>query len=492
MKHENTGAAIEPARKTLFQPELLVLWGCLAYFAAKTFHFALRIRERVFPDEQSWVGLIGVFSRSLWLPSDSPESYPFGLVRHIPNLYFFLLGKILSLNVFAVNDLIFLRLINVLLGLLTVIFSWKLARRLGAELAVLLIFMVMLTNTVMFSFVSGAVNYDNLSTLFSVLSLYYLVCFFQTRLAWHFLVFTICIFAGMLTKNVFLPFALGLVLVFLFHERQAMVSFLRNSHGYLSQLSGKDYALVFLSFILLACNLNLYIGNKLKYDHLIPAMDQVLPIKDCLKHRLFARNYAENQFRADKLSLLEAQRIVLQIRDPGDRADAWNLLEKARGQKMQKKKERMGRIQYAATWLRLMFVRTYGIAAHLVMLKSDKYTALYYAVFGLASVLLVFRFQINQMQGVGKYLLFITWFYGVILMQFINYNNYLYSGVAELALTGRYLFPILVPLYLLAASALVREMPRWWQWGIGAAVSVLFISGEFPWFLSNVTADWYF
>jgi hypothetical protein len=92
------------------------------------------------------------------------------------------------------------------------------------------------------------------------------------------------------------------------------------------------------------------------------------------------------------------------------------------------------------------------------------------------------------MGGIG----FIFLFYTTILMQVVNYGNYRGTGFSGLALTGRYVFPVLVPLYLLTAHALLSKMPRWWQLTAGLAIAVLFISGEFPWFLRMAGHEWYF
>jgi hypothetical protein len=67
-------------------------------------------------------------------------------------------------------------------------------------------------------------------------------------------------------------------------------------------------------------------------------------------------------------------------------------------------------------------------------------------------------------------------------MQVVNYKNYIGSGFVGLGLTGRYIFPVLVPLYILVAYGLLERMLKWWQCGVSVMVSGIFIYGEFPWF----------
>lgn len=459
------------------------------YFACKTVYFAISIRDHVFPDEATWFGIVEIFSRQYFFPVDSPESHPLGLITHVPNLYFFLMGKILTINPFINSDLIFLRLVNVCLGLASVYVAWRLICLLALGSWARVLFFVMLTNTAMYTFIFGAVNYDNASNLFAVLSLYCLTTFFQRRRPYAFLFFWIFVLAGMLTKNVFLPYAFALVLVLVFHERKKIVdlSWLKT---FFSNRTPGTLFLGVVCLLLLVLNLSLYGGNKIKYGVLIPSMEMVLPVEDCLVNRLFARNYGANQFKAGQMTIVDAQRIALQVRDPGDRAFAWTMIDKAKQEKNENKQVRMGSLQYSVEWCKYIFTRTYGVAAHLVMEKNPKMLYPYYAVFCLGLVFLLLKIGIWRRE-IG-YLFFITFFYISILMQVVNYNNYLSSGFVGLALTGRYLFPVLVPLYLLVAYGLIEKMPKWWQWGVGVIVGGFFIYGEFPWFLQNVTPNWYF
>jgi len=460
------------------------------YFTVKAVYFAINIHSQVFPDEASWFGIINVFSRSNLPPTDSPESFPLGLITHIPNLYFFLMGKILSLNPLRSQDLVVMRLVNVAMGLTTVLFAWRLGRLLLPSVAGRLLFLVMLTNTLMFTFITGAVNYDNLSTLFAVLSLYYLVLFQRQRLVGSLLWFMVFLLAGTLTKNVFLPYATALAMVFLICERKVIFS-----TSWLRQLGGSSFSWfacgkILIILILFVLNLNLYVGNKIRYGHLIPSMEQVLPVENCLQNRLFARGYVVRQYKTGKLTMLDARRLALQIRDPGDRAMAMDLLQKAGQERAEAKPARLGRLAYSLEWAEFITARLYGVAAHLALYKSTGWLWGYYAFFILSFVLLVVRFLRNGLMNLGG-LLFVCLFYVYILMQVVNYNNYMGTGFVGIALTGRYLFPVIVPLYILIAHGLMSRMPHWWQWMVGVVGGSFFIWGGFPWFLQNVTPNWY-
>lgn len=470
--------------------EALIPALLIAYFGAKALFFALRIRERVFPDEVTWFGMAQVFSRSSLLPVDSPESYPLGLITHFPSLYFFLMGKALVCNVLPVDDLIFLRVVNVALGVLTVTFAWRLARILALSLVTSGLFLVMLTNTVMFTFTAGAVNYDNLATLSAVLALYYQQRFFQGRSAPHALLSFLFILAGMLTKNVMFPYGLALCLVALFHERRRLLGCWRTLPPWVAALGRREVCLLFLCLAGLVANLALYGGNMLRFGGLLPSMDMVLPVEACLQNRLFVRDYAVREFKAGRLSMLDAQRLALSIRDPGDRASSLNQLAEAVNEKKRGPQPRMGPWSYLKEWVEVIVSRTYSVAAHLSLFKYARDFYSYYAVFALAGALWAFRFRELKTPGMAG-LAFVSICYTLVLMR-MNYGNYLNTGLAGLALTGRYMFPVLVPVYLLTAQALFAKTPRWWQLMAGVTLGVLFVGGEFPWFLRQAGPEWYF
>ncbi len=470
--------------------ELAVFFGCFFYFAYKVFYFATHIRERVFPDEFSWFGIVGVFSRSHLFPSDSPESFPLGLVSHVPNLYFFIMGKVLSWNLLPVSDLVFLRLVNGALALATITIAWLLVCKLSNGTAVRLLFMVMLTNTMMFTFISGAVNYDNLANFLAVSSLYYLVRFAEEGRPRLFLFFCGVVLAGTLTKIVFIPYSVTLLIVCICHGRirKAIGACLAKRAAW----TIGDKFLVMLCLLLGGFNLYLYGGNFYHYGQLSPRMDQVLSVENSMKNRLFARDYIVRQYKTGKIDQPRAQQLALQIRDPGDRDFAWKMLNQVQLEKKDERPERLGRVKYTLEWARFIAARTYGVAAHFVISKGDSGLHPYYAVFLLAGFLSLFRFRAWGLGPYGTSLLFICGFYLLILVHYVNYATYLNTGFVGLALTGRYLFPILVPMYFLVAYLLMDRKPKWWKNTVGVIVSAIFILGEFPWFLANADAKWFF
>jgi hypothetical protein len=473
--------------------ELTAVVAFLLYFAVKAFYFAFSIEENIFPDEISWLGISEVFSHSFLPPADSPESYRFGLITHVPILYFYLMGKIIHLNIFPISDLVFLRSINVCISTLTVWFGWKLIRLLVSETAVRLLFVVMITNTLMFTFISASVSYDNLTNCLAILALYYLFFFFQSRQTNSFLLFVLFTSMGMLTKTTFLPYAFILFVVFLFHERKNCGSLPSVTVSLFSPFRMKNYLLLVLCFFFITANVNLYLGNLFKYGKLNPGMDKVVGLEQAMQLRTFARTYIVNLFKEGKISYSEAQKMALKyIKHMGDRQGAFVLLEQAARDKVWGEKPRIDRFSYAFVWTDLMLGKFLGIMGHKSMEKRGVDLVPYFLVLIMAGVLLVRRIKASDLRGTGVYLFFIATAYTLMLMQLVNYKIYFNYGLIVFALQGRYIFPVIVPVYTLAAYYLTDSVSKRWQWVIFAIVTVIFVYGEFPWFLQNVSPDWFF
>ena len=122
----------------------------------------MNIGANISPDEITWLGRSLVFSKFLFLPTDSPATYEYGLVTHSPYLYTWLMGKFIHLNVFAVSDLVFLRCVNICISLASLWFGWKTITLLTDKNITRLLFMVLCTNTLMLTFLSSFISYDNL------------------------------------------------------------------------------------------------------------------------------------------------------------------------------------------------------------------------------------------------------------------------------------------------------------------------------------------
>ena len=150
------------------------------YFLGKMIFLALNIGTNISPDEITWIGLSHVFSKTFFLPTNTPESYQFGLITHVPYLYPWLMGKVLHLNFFNISDLVFLRLVNVCIGMSTLWLGWKSISLLTQSTITRVLFIVLCTNTLMLTFLNSFVSYDNLVNFLAAAALYFLIAFLKS------------------------------------------------------------------------------------------------------------------------------------------------------------------------------------------------------------------------------------------------------------------------------------------------------------------------
>ncbi len=481
----------ESKKKILY--ETIAAISLLLYFSVKLGYFATRIGENVAPDEFTWYGISRLFAGSWLVPPDSPDSYQYGVVARAPYFYFWVMGKALAANVFGVSDLIFLRFVNAAIGLTTVCAGYLLVRRLSVSIFIRLTFLALITNTLMFTFLSAAVNYDNLTNCLAVLALYQGVIFMQEREVTRLLVSLLCILLGCLTKFAFLPYAVFILVVLFYHERKKLLLLPRGLKGVFSPPRAAHLVLVFLSLLAFACNLELYGGNYVKYGRIDPDLERVAGLNAAMQYRIFARNYIVQQFKEGKITYAEAVRMTSLIKFEGDRAGALYLLEQAAVDKPIKNSYRLTRLEYLWPWLQLVSAKTFGIMGHQNMEKAGRELFPYYGILAVALAWFIFTFRPSDLNALALYLIFLTMAYTLVIILLVNYPTYIYSGVIVLALQGRYLFPVLVPAYILVATYAVGKWPRTWQQGIAAStVAAIFIVNEFPWFLANARPEWFF
>jgi hypothetical protein len=248
-----------------------------------------------------------------------------------------------------------------------------------------------------------------------------------------------------------------------------------------------------LCLFFLTLNIDLHGGNIINFNSLSAPPIEVVGLENAMQYRIFARGYVVGQFNKNILSLKEAGQMADKyIKHKGDRASALGLLRFAATEKKQKSISRMDRFHYTFPWIDLNMSRAFGIAGHRVMLKTGASLVPYMLIFLLGAALMIRQFRLNDMKGNAVILLVILIGYALVLMQYVNYKTYYSYGTIYLALTGRYLFPVLYSGYALLAYYLTNFKSTKFNMLVATIVTAVFIAGDFPWFLRHVTSGWYF
>jgi hypothetical protein len=461
------------------------------YYLARLLYFALTIAPGIPPDEPTHIGIIELYARAPLMIDDTPESYPLGLVTRVPFLYHLLLGKLTTLNLFGVSSTLFLRLINVALSMITIVVAYRLAQRIVDGWPTRVLFLVMATNTLMYTFISAVVSYDNLVNLFAVTSLAALIGFLRSGQPRGLAAWLVWTLLGSLTKLAFLPLALFLGLILLVERRGRIVTDVR---GLVSEVRGGKPAPVILAVVALVslfANLWLYGGNLLRFGKPVPECQQVLSVEACMENRIFARNWIVAQYRDGATSFDEAVHATGLIRHAGDRDHAIRLLRNELAYK-QSNADLLPVLDYMGLiWSRGMKPSIFGVQAHASMLKPPS-TLLPYNVILLAAFLLWIRGC--GWGGAGRtwvYLGCLALGYFIFLVGIFNYSGYLVSHAPFLGVQGRYVFPVLVPAYLVASRFLLAPFRRTIQVALLVVISTVFVYGDLPYFWRHAGDAWF-
>jgi hypothetical protein len=463
----------------------------LAYFGARLVFFALNISSFVPPDEVTHAGLCKIFSKVFLLPENSPATYEYGLVTNTAWLYYWIMGKLLHLNIFGLSDLVFLRLLNIPFAFATIWYTIRLLQLLTDNRLAQLLLIVVITNTPMFSLLSASVSYDNLANLLAAMAIYYEFAFFKNRSGGLLAVSLLCQMSGSLTKITFLPLILVLNVLLVLNEIRNLKTLPKEFRQQFRTISRRTWLTLLLLIIGAGLNLRLYAGNYLRYDTLNPAMSQVISPEIAMQHSLDARGIIFNQYREGKISYMEALILTGEIKHPGNKADTFYLLMNY--EKLKRNPQLwLTPLNYAKSWIQTMTTSIFGIRAHLGMFKPPLYLLPVYMIMVLALLGFIIRWRPRETDWNPLRLAAVAVSYAGLLIYEVNYEAYLNYGEPSLTVYGRYLFIVMAPIYVLLCHYLLCLFrSEYVRTALALATALLFISYDFPWFLMHATAEWY-
>ena len=439
-----------------FYKVILVLLFLL--FFLQSLFFALYVREGIFPDEAHHLKLSQLYSETLGKPSNSEESFHLGSIENIPYLYHWISGRILNIKKVilpSVDDLIVLRIFTVITGVINLYIAYEIVKSITKDKLQHILVIGMLSNTLMFSFISAGVGYDPLVILFSFLSILLTLKLLEKNSLTLLLLLVLILLAGILTKITFLPLALVVVIfvvVTIVKQRKKYFKEIKSTVKDKDELNYLIPLLIVISFFLFL-TLDLYLGNIIKYKNLTPSCTQAMKEEDCMRSIEFS-------------SYLEIH-------------------ENASSQE-----ERLKPYWYIPHWVYLMTDRVYGIFGHQSMLLSYGQFSRYFGIIALGIILFLTNCGVKN----SKYKFFISLilFYVFILMYRTNYQGYLSHGLLHAAVQGRYIFPVIAPIYIVVTQGLLSFKSKYVRAIIFGIVLSVFVYGNMPFFMKNFTEDWFF
>ncbi len=500
----DTTVQSDEAQAAVLRNETRAVVLLLAYFAARLIYIAATVDHSIPPDEVTHMGIVRLHAATWGLPADTADSYQFGLMTHTPRLYYYLMGRCLNLNAFGVDDVLYLRLCHIPLGLLCVWFGYLWMRMITESSLVRVVFVAIVTNTLMFSFVSASVSYDNLTNCLAAASLFLCFRFMEVRDVKTFAAFVLALSLGGLTKATFLPMATVLFLLVVVNEWRAFIRLLRRQGTTIASTDKPSAAtgawnwgtvlLCSAAAVFALLNVRLYGTNLVRYRAIVPSMVQVLPLEICLQNRIFARNYVVSQYQEGKLTFEEAREMIEQnLQHVPNRAGIHGYLVFTR-RYLTGKESVMSFGRYVPHWFISMTRSIYGVDGHRRLFLPEAQRRIYYFFPAAAAAIFAGICVFPRWRAVGRhrrmaclfYALVAVAFYVIILFQF-NYRHHMSTAHPTVGLAGRYLFPVLLPYYGLLAQLLIDYFPRRVQAVPAVGLAAFFIMNDFPFYLSSAS-----
>jgi hypothetical protein len=466
--------------------ETHIVAGLLVYFLARACFLAFNIEAGLPPDEVAHMRRVEIFHQPSGVPRDPMVLAAASYVPGEPALYYRAAAVLLRLNTAGVSDLVFLRLINAALGMVTVLYGWRWIRLFTANALTRILTVLIITNTLMFTVMSAAVSYDALVYVCAAAAIYHLTRYLLDQNPTQLLLMLLFIGIGTLTKTSFLP--VGAIAV-----ACAAIGALRalRSNGVPTRLNviTRTRIALFLTVIAVAlANAWLYVPNLARYGKLVPDKEQVYSDSVYMSSPVWARNTITADFRMGRLSFRDAMILARDIENEHVRRDTEHLLRREEGDRREGLVfSPMPRYVYPIPWLRTMAETSFGLLAHESAVRTGVWLMPYGALALMAVAGLLMTWRPWRPENVENYLIVIVVFYALVLMQGVNYRAYLRSHELNIALQGRYLFPVLVPLAGLAAHYYLAPWSKRIQVGLFAVAAIIFLAGDLPFFL--LTAD---
>jgi len=421
------------------------------WFGYQAFYYATHIAEHISPDESYHlqVSLFHMRSPTFFI-KDSPETYAYGAISVRPYLFHFLMSKLLVLNVFNISNLIFLRLTNILIGLLSLYLTFLLTKEVTKNRWIQLGVLIVQTNILMFVFLASMISYDNLVNLISVASFLFLIRFLRTFSRYNLMMLFITMLAGSLTKVAYPPIVIIQLFILIAYSK----AIYRNRQKiFYPSLSIQDGVLLLSLIVLFTLNLKLYGHNVITYGQVQPKSSKVFG------HEKAYRYYSQSQRDYDLRSTVK-ERTMLPF----------------------------------TVYLFNYVIRTeqsiLGIVGHKQLVKTNHGLFLYRFLVLLSVFLFALNYKKTFKHSTMKILMVSFISYALIVL-FTNYQSYHALRLFGLALQGRYNFPIFALVDIFIVYNLLAQFRDLTKIVALTIITVLLVYNNFFWFLMKATPEWY-
>jgi hypothetical protein len=401
-------------------------------FVGKVIFLASSVKSGIFPDEDYHWKLSEHYRDADGGMLENDVRYVrLGTVAERPWFYHYMVGVTLHFKPDGVSSRMWSRGVNVIFSAVLIVCLFLFLKSLLIDPLMLLLGFGMGTNLLMFDFISAGAGYDPLTNLLALLSIWSLVHYYRYRSMRSVFAFAILTGVGALTKISYLPIPALIGPLFFgvvfFQERRGLKSFLGDQFKELRDLLRQRFWLASLGMvgILAIGTLYLYGGSMIKYGTLSPTCTHVYTDDDCKKNGLHMRGVTLSAANKDT--------------------------------------ERKSLGWYATNfWGPTMVKRVIGILAH----KNYQQPKWQYKLvrnllyFFVLAVLVAYFMKSIQIRPEIWMCLATSVIYTAFLMIYVNYRGYLWVGKMNVAIQGRYLFPVLGPFLVAFPCFVLSVLPQ--------------------------------
>jgi len=398
----------------------------LIFFAAQALYIALELSFKVAPDETFHIGYVDAYAQQFSpIIQEQTGYFQLGDITRNPSfLYHYVVSfpYRIGLELFGAQAaLVVVRFVNILMaisalwGVRKVAFELYGAKSyLSSNLAILSV-----SSLPMFLLLSSSVNYDNSIIAISVWSIFFLIKFWQKGDLKALFAMLALVFAGSVIKYAFIPImiaVLGLALLaIVFKHRKHVIKQLKKPEPVV-------IALFIVAFSMGMLNLERHGNNILAYGALRPNCNTVQTHEQCLNRSVYKRTFILESARAAR-----TQPLVLEDKNI-----------------------------YVSTWLGLMRQRSFGVLGHKSYRRIEVYDQASVVLLALLAVTFIKQYQFKN-RTKQHIILAVSLTYTVALF-YTNYSAYRKWGDIDMAVQGRYIFPVLLPLAAITFYSLFASL----------------------------------
>jgi hypothetical protein len=422
-----------------------------AWFLIQAVYMALSTKIGIPPDENYHISFIRLYSESGISPILTGQEGYFALGEAVKTpffLYHYLMSFPYRLFSEFSGVVFLLRFINISFGAFSLLFVYRIGKSLKLSAPAINTSIFMLSNTIMFVFLSASVNYDNLFILLSLVTVCLVLNLLKALDYRKLLLLIITILGGMLVKVSFFPVVLLVLPVFhkIFVEHTHIFRVFKNE--WRKKLNLVLLGTVFVFGFLFSFK---YIGNIINYGKYSPSCTQVLTIDQCRQNGIFSRSETYNK----------------SVAPPTPRST----------------------FEYFFDWVVRMQEGTFGIFGH----KSTTPTPLIFIGFQLF-IIIGFISLVRLIRRQESMIILVVTFIAVYIFILVVKNNSIYEhrGIFELALQGRYAFAVLPLTYLVFNHYIFKLLNKKMYMSIFIVVMlVVFSSGGLPSYILATNPEWH-